>query len=223
MTPIRITHFSDVLCVWAFVAQIRIEELVSEFGKQIEIDYRLLPVFGSAHQKIKIGWGEENGRQAYGRHVLEIANSFNHVNVASDVWSRVTPYSSLPSHLYLCATRLLEQKSKVTAGSFSRLAWRFREAFFSELQDISDIDVIKKLIDEIDLPLKLIDDQVISGAAYAELADDMKIAKDHMIKASPTLIFNEDRQRLTGNVGYRIIEANIRELIQKPRGEQSWC
>lgn len=36
---------------------------------------------------------------------------------------------------------------------------------------------------------------------------------------SPTLIFNEGRQRLNGNVGYRVIEANIRELRHNPPGE----
>jgi hypothetical protein len=34
---------------------------------------------------------------------------------------------------------------------------------------------------------------------------------------------NEGRQRLNGNVGYRVLEANIRELLNHPAGEQSWC
>jgi hypothetical protein len=37
------------------------------------------------------------------------------------------------------------------------------------------------------------------------------------------LLFNEGRQRLTGNVGYRIIEANIRELLEGAPGQLSWC
>jgi len=43
------------------------------------------------------------------------------------------------------------------------------------------------------------------------------------VSVSPTLIFNEGRQRLNGNVGYRVIEANIRELLHNPPGEESWC
>jgi hypothetical protein len=43
------------------------------------------------------------------------------------------------------------------------------------------------------------------------------------VTVSPTLIFNEGRQRLNGNVGYRVIEANIRELLHNPSGELSWC
>ncbi|MEA5480541.1 hypothetical protein VB774_23140 [Pseudanabaena galeata UHCC 0370] len=47
--------------------------------------------------------------------------------------------------------------------------------------------------------------------------------REHTISVSPTLIFNEGRQRLNENVGYRVIEANIRELLNNPEDEQSWC
>jgi predicted DsbA family dithiol-disulfide isomerase len=49
------------------------------------------------------------------------------------------------------------------------------------------------------------------------------LVKEHTVTVSPTLIFNEGRQRLNGNVGYRTIEANIRELLHNPPEEQSWC
>jgi predicted DsbA family dithiol-disulfide isomerase len=62
-----------------------------------------------------------------------------------------------------------------------------------------------------------------SGDAYARLSKDLDLVKEHTVTVSPTLIFNEGRQRLNGNVGYRVIEANIRELINNPPGEQSWC
>ena len=62
-----------------------------------------------------------------------------------------------------------------------------------------------------------------SGEAHAALAADLTLAQEHAISVSPTLVFNEGRQRLTGNVGYRVIEANIRELLANPSGEHSWC
>ncbi|TPV95892.1 MAG: disulfide bond formation protein DsbA, partial [Myxococcales bacterium FL481] len=34
---------------------------------------------------------------------------------------------------------------------------------------------------------------------------------------------NEGRQRLNGNVGFRIIEANVRELLRHTETEHSWC
>jgi len=43
------------------------------------------------------------------------------------------------------------------------------------------------------------------------------------VSSSPTLLLNEGRQRLVGNVGYRILEANVRELFERPGVQQSWC
>jgi hypothetical protein len=37
------------------------------------------------------------------------------------------------------------------------------------------------------------------------------------------LVLNEGRQLLNGNVGYRVIEANIRELLVSNVVEASWC
>jgi hypothetical protein len=43
------------------------------------------------------------------------------------------------------------------------------------------------------------------------------------VRASPTMTFNDDRQILSGNVGYRVLEANVRELSRSPNNQQSWC
>ena len=223
MTTIRIMHFSDTLCIWAYLAQVRMDELQAAFGDQVEIEYRLLPVFGSARHKIDSAWGEEDGRRAYCQHIQRVAEGFDHVAVHPAVWNEVAPHSSLPSHLYLCAVRLLERDGKLAEGAFVDMAWRIRKAFFADLQDISTVTVLCDLVEQAGIPVGQVQDRLDSGEAHAEMAEDMKLARDQLIKASPTLLFNEDRQRLTGNVGYRIIEANVRELINRPVGEQSWC
>jgi hypothetical protein len=43
------------------------------------------------------------------------------------------------------------------------------------------------------------------------------------VDVSPTFVFNDGRQRLNGNVGYRVIEANVRELLRAPEAGRSWC
>ena len=44
------------------------------------------------------------------------------------------------------------------------------------------------------------------------------------IEGSPSLVLNEGRQKLYGNVGFRVIEANIQELLREPRiNDASWC
>lgn len=43
------------------------------------------------------------------------------------------------------------------------------------------------------------------------------------LKAALLLFLNEGRQILFGNVGYRVLQANIEELIKNPEVEASWC
>ena len=62
------------------------------------------------------------------------------------------------------------------------------------------------------------------GRAHAALSADYKEAENLGVKGSPTMILNEGRQKLFGNVGYRIIEVNIQELLREPNPDQaSWC
>ncbi|AFY74159.1 putative dithiol-disulfide isomerase involved in polyketide biosynthesis [Synechococcus sp. PCC 7502] len=224
MKPIRIFYFSDVLCIWAYIAQVRLEELKIAFSENITIDYHFLPVFGNTREKLENGWRDRGGLTGYQNHVKEIASKFEHISVHPDVWSRV-PASSTSAHLFLNAIQLLEIKGLVPESDpvLERTAWAFREAFFTKLADISDRKVQFEIAEKLGLNTNLIQAQIDSGEAYALLSKDFDLIKEHTVTVSPTLIFNEGRQRLNGNVGYRVIEANIRELLNNPPDEQSWC
>lgn len=223
MKKIHITHFSDVLCVWAYVSQIRINELIDNFGDKVDFEYLFFSVFGNALGKIDKAWEGKGGQEAYSQHVQEIVSEFGHLDVHADVWIKDAPQSSIPCHLYLCAAQLAEENGVVESGTFTQLAWQMRESFFAEAKDISNIAIIREIIEEQNLPLSEFELNISNGKAYAVLSDHMQKALDKHVRASPTLTFNEDRQRLTGNVGYRIIEANVRELLERPEEQQTWC
>jgi predicted DsbA family dithiol-disulfide isomerase len=227
MEPIRISYFSDVLCVWAYIAQIRLDELKSTFNDRVSIDIHFTPVFGDAHRKLDNRWRDRGGFQGYSNHVQEVAAKFNHINVHPDIWTQDIPYSSTSCHLFLRAIKLLEDqglvKSKGNVSLFATATWAFREAFFTKLANVSDRKIQLEIAKELGLPVTKIKAQIDSGEAYAELSRDFELVKEHNVTVSPTLIFNDGRQRLNGNVGYRVIEANIRELLHNPPDEQSWC
>jgi predicted DsbA family dithiol-disulfide isomerase len=225
MEPIRILYFSDALCVWAYIAQIRIDELKVTFQENIEIEHHFVPVFGTAHEKLKNRWQDRGGLKGYSDHVREVVEKFDHITIDPDIWTKVTPASSTSCHLFLHAIQLLEQKGLVARSHqvFGRAIWAFREAFFTKLANISDRTVQFEIAEELRLPIASIQAQIDSGEAYAQLSKDFDLVKEHTVTVSPTMIFNEGRQRLNGNVGYRVMEANIRELLHNPPGEQSWC
>jgi predicted DsbA family dithiol-disulfide isomerase len=227
MEPIRISYFSDVLCVWAYIAQIRIDELKSTFQDRVSIDLHFTPVFGDAHRKLENRWRDRGGFHGYSQHVREVAAKFDHVSIHPEIWTTDIPYSSTSCHLFLRAVKLLEDRgiiaSKQENSLFEITTWAVRSAFFTKLANVSDRKIQLEIAKSLGLPINKIKAQIDSGEAYAELSRDFDLAKEHNITVSPTLIFNEGRQRLNGNVGYRVIEANIRELLHNPASEQSWC
>ncbi|HEY9606284.1 MAG TPA: DsbA family protein [Allocoleopsis sp.] len=225
MEPIRIFYFSDVLCIWAYIAQIRLDELKTTFQDKIAIEHHFVPVFGAAREKLENRWRDRGGLQGYSSHIQEVAKKFDHITVHPDIWTKVTPFSSTSCHLFLHAIQLLEAKGLVEQSQqvFEKAIWAFREAFFTQMANVSDRKVQFEIAEELGLPIAAIQAQIDSGEAYAQLSKDFDLLKEHTVTVSPTLIFNEGRQRLNGNVGYRVIEANIRELLHNPPGEQSWC
>lgn len=221
MRQVVIQHFADILCVWAYVAQVRLEELAREFREEIVIEHRWLRVFGDVHGKLDANWGDKGGIAAYAAHVREIVDRFGHVTLHPEVWRRATPSSSLPAHAVLCAVRLLDGDER--QARVERLAQAIRRAFFCDLLDVARREVLLEIVEACGLPTARVAARLDDGTAWAALAADLEFAREHQIRASPTLIFNEGRQRLTGNVGYRVIEANVRELLRAPTGGQTWC
>ena len=223
MGRVKISYFTDALCVWAYVSQVRMNELKANFKDAVELDCRYFHVFGNVSNKMDSAWKARGGLPAYRKHVRDIVEKFGHVQLHERTWETDVPKSSMPAHLFLCATRHVESSCDSVPGSGDRVAWAVREAFFCEGRDISQEKVLLEIAESIGLAVGEIEDVIATGAAHAALAEDLELARAQSIAASPTLLFNEGRQRLTGNVGYRIIEANIRELLEAAPGQLSWC
>jgi len=213
-----IDYYTDLLCVWAWITQPRLQELASDWQDQVVIRYRYVDVFGDAHEKISGKWGRENGFRRFAEHVQQAGADYLHTELHGDLWDAVRPRSSLPAHLVLKAA------SQVSGTSAEQsLALALRRAFFCEARDISDMDVLLSVADSSGINPDELREAVRSGEALAGLSADMRDAEALGVRGSPTWVLNDGRQLLYGNVGYRILHANVEELINRPEGEASWC
>ena len=88
---------------------------------------------------------------------------------------------------------------------------------------ISRREVLLEIAEEAELNLTSLRQALADGSAMAGLSGDLRSAGEQGVKGSPTWVINEGRQILYGNVGYRILAANIEELLRQPRSEASWC
>ncbi len=230
---LTIDYFTDVLCIWAYGAQIRIDQLKREFGDQVQISYRFIPLFGATVRRIGEGWADRGGFEGFGKHTLEVAQQWDHVSVSPAIWHSCRPASSVMVHLFLKAIHLLQSQGQISAEPQTRLdhrtpfeaaVWRSRELFFGQALNICDNPIQQRIATELALPFREIKERMDNGEAYAALHLDHEAQRELQIPGSPTLVMNNGRQRLYGNLGYRVIKANVEELLRDPRsGEASWC
>ena len=94
------------------------------------------------------------------------------------------------------------------------------EAVVSESVDMTVLMDIAKVMQ---LPISEIQRVLDDGSALAALCRDIELRDEFRVEGSPTYILNEGRQKLYGNVGYRIIQANLHEILKQPKVEASWC
>jgi predicted DsbA family dithiol-disulfide isomerase len=223
-TPLPILHFSDMYCPWAYIADIRFEEVKASFGGRVAFSYHFISVYGDIERRIA---RSGRTRDEYADRVQSLAKGFDHATFHPDLFRRKGSASSMPLHLFLRAVKLLEDQGGVEPRDGDSMLVHAmkaaRVAFFRDLVDTSDRREQALLAERLVLPAGELFALIDSGQAHAELAEDLDLQKRHNIAMSPALVLNEGRQVLNGNVGYRVIEANVRELLRNAAPGASWC
>ena len=219
MSTLPVLHFSDVLCVWAYAAEIRLQELRRQFSAEVAVEHHFVSIYGDIHRRIE---RQGIGYEGYSRKIREIAARFDHVKVHDELFIRNVPHSSMPAHLFLSAVRLLDE-GEPAGGGLERALAAVRAAFFEEGVDVSSTPELLSIAERLGLPVAKVEAHLQSGRAHASLGYDLELQKKYDVAVSPAFVLNEGRQRLNGNVGYRVLEANVRELLRHPADEFSWC
>ncbi len=220
--PVEILYFSDLLCVWAYVSQLRMDELRATFGERIVVRDHFVPVFGDTRSKLA-RWSERGGAAGYAEHVRKTCSRFGLDGIDAKTWAEVAPSSSLSCHLFLRAVGAVEADGEFAPGSMAAVSKAMRAEFFERGRDIALRHEQRRIAEACGLEVGAIERRIENGEAYACFSRDLELVREYEVKLSPTLIFNEGRQRLNGNVGYRAIEANVRELLTGPSAGASWC
>jgi predicted DsbA family dithiol-disulfide isomerase len=223
MKTVAITCVTDVLCIWAWIGELRLAELRRTRGETVRVTQRFCNVFGATEAKIQTNWGAKGGHQGFAAHLDHVLEGFPELTASPDLWRTVRPASSLPAHLALKAAQAQEAEGG-EAGMADRAILLIRRAFFESGRDIAQSSVIDAVLAEAGADLADVHARLARGEAHAALMADYQEALALGVKGSPSLVLNDGRQTLYGNVGFRIIEANIEGLLKEPAaGAASWC
>jgi len=228
-TKVEIAYYSDVLCVWAYVAQIRLEELKAKFKQQIEITPYHVTLFGDTYRRIALGWKDRGGYLGFSEHILQVAEQFPHVEIHPEIWQSNQPATSGNAHLFLKAVDLVAQAANrdsadATHQLLKQVEWDVRLAFFRDARNIAQQEVLFDISEKHSIPTKDIQFFLDNGQAMAHFCKELAMKENYKLDGSPTYLFNNKRQKLYGNVGYKILEANVAEVLHNREvSRASWC
>jgi predicted DsbA family dithiol-disulfide isomerase len=220
-SPIIVEYFSDLLCIWGYAAQPRVKKLRDTFASQIKIEHRFISIFGDTKQKLQHGWKEKGSYSGFNKHVRQICDQFDHINIHPDLWVTNQPTTSANAHLIIKAIALHEKVHKINASVIHNLTANIQDAFFQDACDISQLEVLYPIVEKFGISKKDIEPYLNNGTAIAALCFDEQLRKKYLLEGSPTFVLNEGRQKLYGNIGYRTIEANIQELLRNSNINQA--
>jgi predicted DsbA family dithiol-disulfide isomerase len=224
MTSVRITYFSDMLCVWAYIAQLRVDFVKETYRERVHFENRFCSVFANTARKISTAWSGKGEYEGFNAHLRHAAGAFPEIELNPSLWLTVRPASSTPAHLFLKAVELSEQSGGCAAGTAEKATWALRCAFFQRARDIARWDTQCEIGRQNGVDIGQVEELIHDGSAFAALASDYQDADAMGIQGSPSFVLNDGRQKLYGNVGFRILDANIQELLREPQaGQASWC
>lgn len=217
-SPLVIDYYTDILCVWAWVAQRRNEELEAQYGDRIRLNFHYINLFGDTVHRMENQWASKGGFDGFAQHVKEVVEPYDNAPVHSKIWQKAKPKTSGHAHLIFKAVGLIHGSD--IAGQFAR---KVRSLFFENCEDIGRQDVLLDIALNEGLVTPELELSLVDGRAMAALMQDYQKAQQVNIKGSPSWVLDGGRQVLYGNVGYRVLSANVEELLRQPVLEASWC
>jgi hypothetical protein len=206
-----------------------VDAIKRQFNDAVLIKNQFCSVFGDTASKITSTWNDNGGYGGFNSHLRKVAERFPHIEVHPEIWVKTRPSTSSSAHLFMKAIEQWDAKSQAAhapdvARIFDQVLWGFRCAFFRDCRDIARWDIQCEIARAYGVDIDAIEKRVHNGSAYAALAKDYQDADQMRIEGSPSFVLNEGRQKLYGNIGFRLIEANIQELLRAPQtDEASWC
>lgn len=209
---LKFSYWSDPLCIWALVAQQKLDRVLAELGEHVRVDYRIVPVFGSVPWRFAHGsWSKDgvDGRVIATRHIAEQSGR---TDVSGECWRRAMPSSSWAPAAAIKGVFALDDGRGEEAGPIYQRA--LRERFFVGEANIALRSVQLEVAEALSLPRAPIERRLDDGTALAAVCEDYAEKERLRLQGSPTYVFDGGRALLYGNFDYRILRSTVEELVR---------
>lgn len=220
MTPLTVTYWTDPLCIWAYLAQDKVDRLQARFAERLELDHRVVPVFGSLPRRFASGSWAAGGPEGRREATLRTAREHGHPEVSAAGFVTDPPASSWSPGLVAEAVALLERDGAVRAGSTGAVLQALRHAFFVDDLNTARRAVQRRVVEALELPWEAVAARLDDGRALAALVEAHEDRRAANVQGSPTWVFDGGRAMLYGNVSEGVLQATVAELLE---GSGSGC
>jgi len=216
-------YWSDPLCVWAYVAQARLDAVLACHGDHLDVRYHVVPVFGSVPWRFREGSWSKAGVAGRVAATAKVAARFGYAEVTGACWEGECPASSWAPGAAIKAVFAAEQHGEVAAGSGAAFQWALRRAFFEQERNIAKRSEQLAVAERLEISRAALERRLDDGTALALLWEDDHRRHEDRIQGSPTFVFDGGRAQLYGNFNERVLKSTIEELLGDITGGASAC
>jgi predicted DsbA family dithiol-disulfide isomerase len=222
MTRTAFSYWSDPLCIWAYVAQDKLDRVLDELGDRLRVDYRIVPVFGSVPWRFREGPWAAGGVEDRVRKTRQVAEAHGYPAVTGEYWRRDCPESSWSAGAALKAVFAAEAAESIPPGKGADYQWHMRRVFFEQDRNVARRQVQLELAEERGVPRAELEQRLDDGTALAALWEDYLEKERLHVQGSPTYVFDGGHAMLYGNFPFGILHATVEELVRStgPRGSK---
>lgn len=215
-TTDRITlgHWSDPFCIWAYVAQPKLDRVLEAHSHQLDVQYHIVPVFGSMPARFTSGSWAAKGPAGRAEVCQRIAMEHRGNEISGEVWLKDPPTSSWAAGAAAKAVTVLEEQGTVAPGTGGRFIGQLRDRFFEDNRNTARRSEQLAIAEALDVPRAALEALLDDGTGLSRLWEDHAERERLRLQGSPTYVFDGGRAQLYGNFNYAILEATINELAR---------
>jgi predicted DsbA family dithiol-disulfide isomerase len=220
---IRFSYWSDPLCIWAYVAQGKLDRLLAGHARTLDVSYRVVPVFGSVRWRFEHGPWASEGVEGRVRKTAEIAHRFGHPEATGECWRAAAQTSSWSAGAAIKAVSLAQDAGVCGPHGTASYQLALRRSFFVDGLNIGLRSVQLAVAEHCGIAREGIEGALDDGRALAALWEDHQERETLGIQGSPTYVFDDGRAILYGNVSEGVINATVDELLGGTIAGRSEC
>ncbi len=220
---LTVEYWSDPLCIWAYVAQPKLDRVLERWGDRLDVHYHIVPVFGSLPWRFREGSWKESGVEGRVASTARVAKQFGFDNISGEVWRDECPASSWAPGIAIKSVFALEERGDFAPGSGAAYQWALRRAFFEDNRNVARRSVQFEVAEAMGIDRAPIERFRDDGTGIALLWEDDQKRNESRIQGSPTYVFDGGLAQLFGNFKERVLQSTIGELLDDLEQGASSC